>query len=149
MFGVSGLYSNVYNVDYFVQHDDTAYINNLDFNYSYSLPVNYDDNSREGPLFRGFGFGVDLGITYMYTTKGLSNNHFNRLCDQQYDDYNYKIGLSILDLGYIKFTKKAEVSSFNETGTNWYRSHDTLPTNSINEINYKLDHYFSDYPGQS
>ncbi|MCD4789195.1 MAG: DUF5723 family protein [Bacteroidales bacterium] len=149
LFGISGLYSNVYNVDYFVQHDDTAFIRNLDFNYSYSLPVNYNDNTREGPLFRGFGFGVDLGVTYMHTTKGHSNKYFGKLCAQRYDDYNYKIGLSILDLGYIKFTKKAEVRSFNETGTNWYRSADTLPTGSINEINYKLDHYFSDYPGQS
>ncbi|MCD4681645.1 MAG: DUF5723 family protein [Bacteroidales bacterium] len=149
LLGISGFYTNLNNVDYYVQHDDTAYIDNLDFNYMYSLPVNYDDNSYESPLIRGFGFGVDLGVTYMYTTKGHSTKYYDQLCAQRYDDYNYKIGLSILDLGYIRFSKYAELHDFANAETDWYRSNDTLPSGSVNEINYKLESYFSDYYGQS
>ena len=149
LLGVGGFYTNVQNVDYFVQHDDTAYIDNLTFDYSYSFPINYDDNSYEGPLISGFGFGVDLGITYMFTTKGHSVKHFDRLCSQRYEDYNIKVGVSLLDFGYIKFNKKAELRRFDNTSTNWYRENDTLPATTMNEINYKLDSYFSEYPGQS
>jgi len=151
LLGTSAFYSNIQSVDYYVQHDDTAYINNLNFNYMYDVPVNYDDNSYQKPLLRGFGLGVDLGVTYMYTTKGHSTAHYDRLCSQRYDDYNYKIGLSILDLGYIKFSKNAEVHQFDETGTNWIRNvgADTLPSGTLNEINYKLESFFSDYYGQS
>lgn len=151
LLGVSAFYTNLHNVDYYVQHDDTAYINNLSFDYKYSMPINYDDNSYNGPLINGFGLGADIGLTYMYTTKGHSTKIYDRLCEQRYDNYNYKIGFSILDLGYIKFKKDAEVRVFEETGTDWIRDEgaDTLPSGSINEINYKLDSFFSDYTDQS
>ena len=151
LIGISGIYSNLYNVDYYVQHDDTAYIDNLSFDYSYSLPINYDDNTYEGPFFSGFGWGVDLGITYMFTAKGHTIRRFTRLCAQRYEDYNVKIGLSLLDIGYIKFKKRAEVHSFLNTNTDWFRNdyRDNMPSGSMNEINEKLEAYFSDYSGQS
>lgn len=144
MIGISAFYANLNTVDYFVQHDDTAYIDKLNFDYSYALPISYSDNSYEGPLFRGFGLGVDLGITYMYTTRGHTIGPVGRICGQRYEDYNIKIGFSVLDLGYIKFGNKAAYRSYINTSTDWYRNdeRDKLPAESIDDINYKLDQYF-------
>ena len=58
--------------------------------------------------------------------------------------YNYKIGISFLDIGYIRFTKSARKTSYINTYTEWFKPYDTLPTNSVNEINAKVDYYFLD-----
>lgn len=142
LFGNAAFYANLNTVDYMVQHDDTAYIYNADFQYAYAAPINYDDNSPEGPIIMGYGVGMDLGITYQYTTKGHQNNYVNRLCAQSYEDYNIRVGFSILDLGFINFNKKAERREYLNASTNWLESTDTLPAGSMNEINTKIDHYF-------
>lgn len=144
LFGNAGFYTNLNTVDYRIQHDDTAYIYNADFEYAYSAPINYNDNGfPEGPLIRGFGVAVDIGITYQYTTKGHQNSMVSSLCDQRYEDYNIRVGFSLLDLGLVNFNKKSERREYLETSTIWYESTDTLPTGTMNEINAKIDHYFS------
>ncbi len=147
LFGYSGLYMAVNNVDYMVENDSTAHLQNTTFEYGYSLPVNYSDNSMTGGFKRGFGFGADIGITYEKTRKGHGNGIFDRLCEQRYDSYNYKIGFSILDLGYIKFTKNAEHYSYTDASAYWYEPDDTLPTNNLDEISTKIKYYFGEPAG--
>jgi hypothetical protein len=143
LLGNAGFYSNLNTVDYMVQSDDTAYIYNADFVYAYTAPINYDDNGfPEGPLIRGFGVALDLGITYQYTTKGHQNNVVNSLCDQRYEDYNIRVGFSLLDLGFVNFNKKSERREYIAASADWYEVADTLPTGTMNEINTKVDHYF-------
>jgi len=144
LLGYSGLYANLYNIDYIVYNDSLADVFDSNFDYAYSAPISYNNNDYpEGPFIRGFGFGVDLGITYMKTTRGHGTGYFPRLCAQRYEDYNLKIGFSILDLGYIKFNKKAEKHVFFNAVTLWEKWNDTLPDSTFNTIDVKLDHYFS------
>ena len=145
LLGLSSTFTNVYSLDYTVHSDTTASIYDVTFDYGYSLPFNYDNNNfPEGPLIRGFGVGVDLGVTYMYTAKGHSNYAFGSLCEQPYEEYNYRIGISLLDVGYIKFSKKTHYRKYVNSATTWLEMYDTLPGNTINEINDKLDYYFLD-----
>ena len=145
LIGITSTYMNIYNLDYTVLSDTTASIYNVTFDYGYSLPVDYETGHfRDGPLVRGFGFGVDLGVTFMSTTKGHSNYSFGSLCEQSYEDYNYRIGISLLDVGYIKFNKKTYYRGYKNSSTNWYEPIDTLPGNTLNEINKKLEYYFYD-----
>ena len=145
LLGIMGTYTNIYNLEYQVHNDDSASVYNSSFDYAYSLPVDYNDNHfPQGPLVKGFGLGVDLGVTYTKTTKGHSTKYYGRLCEQRYDAYNYKIGVSFLDIGYINFTKKARQTSYLNTHTEWFKPYDTLPANSVNEINAKIDSYFLD-----
>ena len=62
----------------------------------------------------GKGIGVDLGITYKKTLKFVENYYSNSpKSNCKYIDYKYKFGLSILDVGAIKFTQntfKADLS---------------------------------------
>ena len=149
LFGMAGIFSNINNLEYEVYTDTTASVYNASFDYGYSVPINSSTNKyTSDPIFRGFGFGVDIGVTYQFTTKGHGNGVFGHLCEQVYDDYNYKIGVSLLDLGYIKFSKNAELRNFENVDTYWDKAADSLSVNSIDDLNKKVDYYFSDYPGQ-
>ncbi len=145
LFGINSAYSNIYTLDYTVHDDTTASVYNVTFEYGYSLPFNYENNNfPEGPTFRGFGLGVDLGITFMSTTKGHTNYAFGSLCEQHYEDYNYRIGISLLDIGYIKFNKKTYYRGYKNSSTTWSEAEDILPDSTLNLINEKLDYYFLD-----
>jgi hypothetical protein len=143
LFGSMATYTSIENLTYQVHNDDSASVYNSTFNYGFAIPINYDNNYfPQAPLIRGFGWGLNLGVVYTKTTKGHSTVHYRRLCDQKYEAYNYKIGISLLDLGYIKFKKDAIQTSFINTNTEWYKPYDTLPNGSVNEINAKIDSYF-------
>jgi hypothetical protein len=145
LFGMNSTHANLYTLDYTVYNDTTAQVFDVTFDYAYSLPMDYSTNDfPDGPLFKGFGIGVDLGVTYMYTKKGHTNMAFGSLCEQPYEEYNYRIGISLLDVGFIRFKKKAFYRKFVNTATYWYEPYDTLPGNSVNEINEKIDFYFLD-----
>jgi hypothetical protein len=145
LLGSMGTYSNISDLIYNVHNDDSVSVYNTNFDYAYSIPINYDDSHfPQEPLIRGFGVGFDLGVTYSKTTKGHSTRHFGRLCEQQYDEYNYKFGISLMDIGYIKFKKNAEQRNYVATSTEWYKPYDTLPESSVNEISTKIDYYFQD-----
>lgn len=143
LLGSVGTYANIYNLTYRVHNDDSASVYNTSFDYAYSIPIDYSDNNfPQSPIIRGFGLGFDLGVVYAKTTRGHSVKHYDRLCEQQYEDYTYKIGISLLDIGYVKFNKDAELKSFMATSTEWYKPYDTMPENSVDDITAKIDSYF-------
>ena len=145
LFGSMATYTSIENLSYQVYNDDSASVYNADINYGYSVPIDYDNNNfPQSPLIRGFGWGLNLGVVYTKTTKGHSTAHYNRLCEQRYDAYNYKIGISLLDIGYIRFNKGAQQTTFQSTQTEWYKPYDTLPNGTLNEINAKINSYFFD-----
>ena len=147
LFGTSGFYTSISHVDYIVHNDTTATVNDATFGYAFSLPINYLTNAYEpGPLFKGYGLGLDVGITYMYTRKGETAYYFDRLCEQEYESYNFKIGFSLLDIGFIKFSKKTVNKTFDHVSTVWYKPYDTLSNSSLNNLVKKVDSYF-DTPG--
>jgi hypothetical protein len=145
LLGIAATYATIDQLTYQVHNDTMATVYNTSFNYAYSIPMDYDNNHfPQSPLIRGFGLGFCLGINYTKTTKGHSTKHYSRLCEQPYEDYNYKIGFSVLDIGYIRFGKNAHRTSYINTNTEWFKPYDTLPDNSVNEINAKVDYYFLD-----
>lgn len=85
-------------------------INLYDLNGAYSF--------TEPATNAGRGWGTDLGITYfkLKTEMGRYIPHSSKggCIDHNYE---YKVGLSIIDLGYINFKNSAEKGSFDETMT--------------------------------
>lgn len=148
LFGSSGAFTSISHVNYEVLDDTTALVNDASFQYGLAVPLNYNTNAFElNPVIRGFGFGVDLGVMYQFTTKGYSTTYFTRICEQPYEDYNFRIGLSLIDLGYIKFKKEAVFEQYTNTHTSWYKPDDVLPDSTINTIVGKIDYYFKDAQG--
>lgn len=120
LMGVAGGYANVDNIDYMLLNKDTAIVYNLNAEAGYSLPVDYQTNNyNRTPIFRGGGFGFDIGITYKKTIKGQQNITYSEICAQPFTPYRYRIGVSIIDIGRITFKKNAQKLLFNDVSTYW------------------------------
>ena len=91
--------------------------------------VDFDDFSTDH-LFKsnGTGFGLDLGLSYEY-----------RLAEEE--NYKFKIGVALLDIGSIKYTPLASQNgdyTINiPSGSSWYPA--GLDEKSISEIKQELD----------
>ncbi|GAB4317684.1 MAG: hypothetical protein Kow00127_09490 [Bacteroidales bacterium] len=148
LFGLDAALAEVDNVNYQVHNDDSASIYDVTFRYGYALPIDYTTNTYDSkPLFKGSGFAVDAGVTWAYTAKGHSTVIFNRLCEQPYEDYNVRVGLSVLDLGFIKYRKNTTFYDYSEVSTEWYRPYDTIAVNSLEDLNGKIADFFSQSSG--
>jgi len=118
LLGHSGGYMYSQNLDYQVFNEDSLMFNNLKAEAGYSLPLNYETNEyMKDPLFRGKGLGVDLGVIYQKKKKEVQPEKVRKLCSQNYTPYQYKIGVSILDIGRIRFTQNAEKLVFDNVST--------------------------------
>ncbi len=145
LLGMTAAYASVDNVDYTVHYDDSASVYNVAFQYGYALPLEYSTSNYEpSPLFKGFGLSADIGITFSKTARGHSNIYFSRLCEQPYEDYNYRIGFSILDLGFITYNKNTQFFTYEDASTEWYKPYDTINPDNLVEVNTKIAGFFMD-----
>jgi len=66
-----------------------------------------------GGMGFGKGIGFDVGFMYQKKINKEAQKPFVRLCQQKYYDYKYKIGISIIDIGALKFSKSVSSTNFN------------------------------------
>jgi hypothetical protein len=118
--GYGGGYMYTENADYIIMDRDTLIVHNVNGQGGYSLPVDYQNNDyQQNPLFRGKGIGIDLGVIYQKKKSFVSDYPSDKLCDQNYVPYKYKICISLLDIGRIRFTQNAEKLVLNNASTYW------------------------------
>lgn len=142
MMGVSGAYAYAKNVDYILPNRDTVNIYNLNAEAGYSLPLDYGTNKfLKTPLFRGGGFGFDIGITYQKMKKGQQNTSYNTICAGPYLPYQYRIGISIIDIGRISFKNNAQKLVLDNVSTYWPNFSNTNQQNlnaSVSDISQQF-----------
>lgn len=93
---------------YVVLDDSTVNVINLNAEYGIALPVDYSNNeSNLDPLFKGGGFGVDVGVTYQRLRRYHQPSYYSKLCARPYEDYIYRIGISLIDIGGVRFKNNA------------------------------------------
>lgn len=106
--GVSNLNGDVYNVgtDVYLTNA-TAQVN---IAYSGSLANNYADSSNYSKLFAGGlnGFAFDLGANYQWKQKVVVEENST---ENQNTDYKLNLGLSIRNIGSMKFKSSDNVSN--------------------------------------
>jgi hypothetical protein len=120
LLGYSGGYTFSKDMDYLVPDDSTMIFNNVDAQMGLSLPVNYDDNSfQSGLQFRGGGFGFDAGATYTRLTRSYTKQYTRRPCEPQYEDYLYRIGVALIDIGRINYKKNAQKLDIDNRPSYW------------------------------
>lgn len=95
LMGLNALYLNMGNTDYLFQNDHVIDVNG-------SAEYAHSDNLGEKIGFKpsGSGFGFDLGVKYSY-------------------DNQFILGLSLLDIGSIKFDRAATANNFTISQQNW------------------------------
>ncbi len=149
LMGYSGAFVEADNLDYIVYNDSTTNVLNLNGKAGYSLPVDYGNNEVPiGPTFKGSGVAFDLGVTYVRTKNGHSKEYSAKICEQVHQDYLYKIGFSILDLGAINFNTNAQLHEYDNVNHYWERI-DTLSYSSINDLAQEISTRFYGNPDAS
>jgi len=116
LFGLEGGYSDFRKADYMAINSDSVYFYEFDSDVAFAMPstglnisIWHPDNAT------GFGVGMDVGIVYTKKKNSYGRRSGSRPCEALYEDYDYKIGLSVLDIGDITFNKDTELHSFHVT----------------------------------
>ncbi len=129
LLGYAGAYLDIENIDYIVNNDSTLNIRNV------RGELGFSSSSLPGDrFFSGKGLSVDLGITYVKKKRGYSNWSGNKLCRQQAEDYYYKLGVSLLDLGWMHFSNGAQGHDYNDVGRFW---------ENVDTVNFRNLDYFT------
>jgi len=149
LWGVSGAYSVVNNANYIVLNDSTINILNLNGEAGFSTPVDYNTSAipDDGPTIKGSGLGIDIGAVFI-KQKYVGTKKLKRLCGQRYEDYIYRVGVSILDIGRLKYKHNAQRHSYDDVSVFW-QNFDTINYNSINQSVAELSEVFYGDPTAS
>jgi hypothetical protein len=120
LFAYAGVYESTKNMDYVVPNDSTISIKNLYAEYGVAIPVSYTSPGYSAsPTIVGKGFGFDVGVTY-YRLKRVHDDGFStRLCAKQYEDYLYRVGIALVDVGAVKFSTNAEKFLIDNKSSYW------------------------------
>jgi uncharacterized protein DUF5723 len=151
LWGYSGATIDVKNVNYVVVNDSTINIKNLYGEVGFSLPVDYDNNDfiSSGTTFRGSGIGLDIGAVFVKKKKMDMNQwRGGKLCSQKYSEYLYRIGVSILDIGRVKYSTNTQLHSFEDVSQYWVDI-DTLGFDNLNTFMEQISNTFYGDPGAS
>ena len=149
LFGLGGAYGSVSQLQYSVPNTTTLDVKNFDSEIAYALPVDYNDFGKTvtDPLFKGHGIGLDIGFLFT-RLKTFTDPGEKRLCAKPYADYIYKFGISIMDIGSIRFNHHAEKHVFDNREATW-QQFDTVSTPSIHAAMATLSTVFYGAPDAS
>lgn len=149
LFGVGGTYLHVNNSDYNVINDSTLDLQSLDANLGFSLPSDYDtDNFPTAPYINGNGWAFDLGVEYQVLLDRQSKEGATKACGQRHYDYKYRIGVSLMDFGWIKFKNNAQLHEYSNTEYYWHRI-DTTDYQNWNQLMREVSYRFYGDPNAS
>lgn len=136
LLGLGGVYVNAQQLDYTVLNDSTIDVKNMDAEMGLSLPIDYTSNTPiTSPLFKGGGFGVDFGVTYTRLARYHQNEYVNSLCAQPYEDYLFRIGVALIDIGGIQFKNNASKLKIENRSSYW---------ENVTKMDFRTIHQFLD-----
>lgn len=141
-----GFYLYTSDLDYVIPDDTTIVINNLDADMGMAIPLDYQTNEiNTDPLFKGNGFGVDVGITYKRLLRYHSDEDYGPLCAWPYAEYKYRIGLALLDFGGVRFKSNAVKMKIDNRSSTW-ENVDDLPFTNLDQFLDTLSYrFYGDY----
>jgi hypothetical protein len=148
LIGFQNVMLDVQRFDYSVPSSDVLVVNQFNGTYGHSL----DDGSDNGKdlqkpfKFRGYGGGVDLGLTY-YRAKVHGGGDCNETAEIR-KKYNYRLGFSLIDFGMVSFTKETKQYSFNGESA-VFQGLDTIKFNTVYALDSTISSEFYGNPAAS
>lgn len=131
--GLFAAYANNLNVNYNIGDTANLVFSNTSVDYGRTDFGTFRDHSYHG-LNHGHGFGMDIGFTYLH------------LKDEASQNYLYKIGLSLLDIGSINFNRNSAAYHLQTASADFSNWHQTEFVNN-NQVDQTLSAIF--YQGDS
>jgi hypothetical protein len=128
-FGYAGAYLTGGETRYIAYNDSTLNVEELNAEIGMSLPLNYEQDKADfvNPVIRGYGWGMDLGISWQYRERHYQKRTPRNCYKRSFEDYKFKVGVSLLDIGWVKFTKNAEKHIYDHVQNNLIK---------VNEMRY-------------
>ena len=144
-YGMNAYYTNIESFDYNVPNDSVLIVHNLSMDVGHATPINGDGGLAATLKQRGHGFSTDIGVQYY---KNRNDNFYNP-CAKGKDEkpYDYKLGASIIDLGYIRYNHDAKTFKFTNENTVW-TGFDTVKFDGVGYTDSLLSNqFFGNYRG--
>jgi hypothetical protein len=144
--GFSGSYIYIDNAGFRMTGKNQLTITNSDVSLGVSMPFRYDNPLKQISFDHAYkfgkGFSTDLGFTIQRNTDQHFTQRFNRLCEQEFDQYDYRISVALLDLGYITFKDNAISGKLLNTNPISYNFQNAKYTNT-NDLIDTVNHYYN------
>jgi hypothetical protein len=132
LLGLGAMYGIINNVTYMIPNVDTLYVNSMNGTVGFSMPLNAADNTAAlDPLIKGTGIGFDFGVSILKLNhRSIGNRKSSSWLKGIQQNYLYKIGISMIDVGKINFNKLVQVHEYNDVNNAaWYGLRTFAPTN--------------------
>lgn len=144
LMGYAGAYAQADHLDYMVPEHDTLIVYSATGIGGMSLPLDYQtDEFLMSPLFRGNGFGLDIGFTYEKKLRSSGNaEHFRKFCSQYYVPYHYRLGIALIDIGSIRFKQNALKFKVEDGSLFWPGISDVEYTTMNTVVSNVSNHFF-------
>ncbi|MFA6950348.1 MAG: DUF5723 family protein [Lentimicrobiaceae bacterium] len=142
--GIASGYAFVNNLNFRLNGTDSLSLFNSDFNYG--LSGNFDDDNIDPFDFVSDpGFGMDIGFVYEYRPY-IEDHKYNMdgregLLRPDQDKYKLRVGISLLDLGRVKYSKSYYSQDFTADVRDWDLSQVNIET--IKDLNDTLVNRFN------
>jgi len=123
----------------YIPNDTDLVFKNLTAKYGYAIN---EDNFLES---KGKGKSMDIGITI--EKKSLQNKYqCPNFCNKKLElQYHWKLGISLIDIGYVRFKEKAQTFLIDNKSDYWYNfAH--LKVDGLSGIDSTLSQHFDDNP---
>ena len=114
LYGMNSFYLDVNKLDYNVQSDSLWHIGLANAEYGHSLSADPNDLTKQ----KGSGFSTSLGVQYY---RGRNETAYDNCAkDKSMKKYDYKIGISLIDIGFINYNKNTLKFKISNISTDWY-----------------------------
>ena len=143
LYGYGSAFIHNEGFSYNVQSDSVFTVYNPDVTYGHSFNEEIEGTAYND-LINGRGWGFDFGVAYEFRPKHEDTKYEmdgERIEDPNENHYKLRVGLSIYDLGKIKFDENATFADFNDATISFWPGYDTI--NFINT--YDFDTTISNY----
>jgi hypothetical protein len=108
---IGGGYLYIQNLELGMTSRNMLSVTNSNASLGFSLPVGYNQGKSDfgynSNYKFGKGFGTDLGFTFQHNSEYHYAQRFSKLCEQEFQQYDYRLAVSLIDLGYITFKNNA------------------------------------------
>ena len=147
LFSSGGAFGYADNMDYMVPNSNDIVIYNANGKIGTSLPIDYDNNDfiLSNQLFLGNGVGFDLGFTYQKMMRGHSSRAYSAYCEVPYQPYLFRIGVSLLDVGSVKFKKNPMWIEMDNVNGIWEDAR-RMSFENVNDLFHTISNEFAGDP---
>ncbi|MBL7923052.1 MAG: hypothetical protein JNL88_02530 [Bacteroidia bacterium] len=117
-YGLTGVYVRLDDADYILPADTLLIVNNIQAEYGHALPDNGTRGSNDPLAKRGKGYSFTAGVQFF---KNRNEAFFNP-CKRNNGEkpYDYRLGVSLMDIGYLHYTEGTRTYLFDNRNTAWF-----------------------------